>query len=187
MDFNHFTKIKRISKRLTEHETKFFNQLQNYLDSPIYIFGSILRLDYFKKYSDIDICIFIDNKNTVISKLQHYLKIEKNKIKYFVNTIENINIYGYKMKYKLENNQVNPPTSKRIEILLYFQKDKDIILNDSIVVSNINLYYLLLLWILKSLFYLSILNDVTYRDYKKKIMDTTRNYNQTFEVLGEIS
>ena len=53
----------------------FFKQLQNYLDTDIYFYGSVNRTDYVPGKSDIDVAIFTDNEYSVITKLQHFLKI----------------------------------------------------------------------------------------------------------------
>ena len=45
---------------LSKNEKKFFEELSNYLETPILFFGSIQRSDYFPGKSDIDVDIFTD-------------------------------------------------------------------------------------------------------------------------------
>ena len=59
----------------------FFKKLGDYLDTKIYYYGSIQRSDYFPDSSDIDVDIFTENENSTITKLQHFLKIDRNVIK----------------------------------------------------------------------------------------------------------
>ena len=44
--------------KLTPYEKDFFDKLRNYIDKPIYFYGSIQRDDYLPQASDIDIDIF---------------------------------------------------------------------------------------------------------------------------------
>ena len=52
---------------LSPFEKAFFQKLSEYLNEPIYFYGSIQRDDYFPQLSDIDIDIFSYNeKDTVL-------------------------------------------------------------------------------------------------------------------------
>ena len=70
-----------VKDKLTPFEQVFFNKLENYLDKPIYFYGSILRDDYFPQMSDIDIDIFTDNENSTITMLQNFLNLPNNAFK----------------------------------------------------------------------------------------------------------
>ena len=52
---------------------KFFYNLSEYLDTKMLYFGSVQRSDYVPGKSDIDIDIFTDNENSIITKMQHFL------------------------------------------------------------------------------------------------------------------
>ena len=39
---------------MPEYSNLFFNKIKNYLDTPIYFFGSVQRDDYFPQSSDIE-------------------------------------------------------------------------------------------------------------------------------------
>ena len=66
---------------IPNHISIFFKELTNYIDTPLYFYGSIQRNDYFPGNSDIDVDIFTDNPTSMISKLQHFLHIKKSKFK----------------------------------------------------------------------------------------------------------
>jgi predicted nucleotidyltransferase len=55
--------------KLSQEESVFFDKLKNYIDKPIYFYGSIQRDDYFPQLSDIDIDIFSDNINSTLKLL----------------------------------------------------------------------------------------------------------------------
>ena len=56
---------------------KFFIDLKNYLDTELYFYGSVNRSDYVPEKSDIDVAIFTDNEYSIMTKLQHYLHINR--------------------------------------------------------------------------------------------------------------
>ena len=62
---------------LPENVKFFFNNLSDVLDTKLLFFGSVQRDDYFPGKSDIDVAIFTDNVKSTISKLQHYLHLNK--------------------------------------------------------------------------------------------------------------
>ena len=113
---------------------KFFYELQDYLDEDLYFYGSVNRSDYVHGKSDIDIAIFTDNENSIMSKLQHYLHAPKKAFDKIVRKIEGTMIYGYKIKcekyidskceisiynnfqrYNNEPQNINPILNKNIE------------------------------------------------------------------------
>ena len=57
--------------KLTPYEQSFFDNLRNYIEKPIYFYGSIQRDDYFPQMSDIDIDIFSDNEHSTVIMLQN--------------------------------------------------------------------------------------------------------------------
>ena len=60
---------------------KYFVELKNYLDTELYFYGSVIRNDYVKNKSDVDLCIFTDNEQSTINKLKFYFHIESKDIK----------------------------------------------------------------------------------------------------------
>ena len=56
---------------------RFLDKLSDYLDTPLYYYGSIQRKDYVAGQSDIDVSIFTDNEHSVIAKMCHYLRVKR--------------------------------------------------------------------------------------------------------------
>ena len=77
---------------------KFFNDLQNYLDTDLYFYGSVNRSDYIHNKSDIDIAIFTDNEYSTMAKLQHYLHVKRSDFDKVVWKLDGKLLYGYKIK-----------------------------------------------------------------------------------------
>jgi len=146
----------------------FFNKLSNYLDTKIYFYGSIQRYDYFPNFSDIDVDIFTDNEKSTISKLAHFLGLNKNEFKKIVYRLHKSNkvIYGYKIKYDdVENNFST-------EISVYNEKDKEVILLEHGSKINIPFYITFLLYFLKFFYYnLGILPQNIYYFIKNFIIN----------------
>ena len=65
------------ANKLTSYEQIFFDDLRNYIDKPIYFYGSIQRNDYLPGKSDIDIDIFTDNEHSTIYSLCNFLNLKR--------------------------------------------------------------------------------------------------------------
>ena len=100
---------------MPEYNNAFFNKLKIYLDTPVYFFGSVQRDDYFPKGSDIDVAIFTDNMKSTISKLQSFLKVNRQDFKEFVWRLncDNSLAKGYKIMYR------EPARNFNVEISIY--------------------------------------------------------------------
>ena len=59
----------------------FLDKLKDYLDTPLYYYGSVQRKDYVAGQSDIDVAIFTDNENSIISKMCHFLHVKRKEFK----------------------------------------------------------------------------------------------------------
>lgn len=157
----------------TKHEMnpyakQFFNKLGIYLDTQIYYFGSIQRLDYFPDKSDIDVDLFTDNESSIIMKLQSFLNIEKYHFKKFVYKLHKTNKFvdGYKVKYE------EPNKNFFTEISIYNEKYKDDVLLEHNYKSILPFYVTFFLIILKLFYYkLQIISEDTYTYFKKIIMN----------------
>ena len=69
--------MNKIRDDFPEDLKNFFIDLQNYLDTELYFYGSVNRSDYVHGKSDIDVAIFTDNEYSTISKLQHFLHVKR--------------------------------------------------------------------------------------------------------------
>jgi len=158
--------------KLSPEINTFFKKLKQYIDTKIYFFGSVQRLDYFPGKSDIDVNIFTDNVHTLNNKLQHYLHLKKTDIKkimiFCVYTKKLV--YGYKINYKLNNT--------KIEFIIYNDKYKKYILKEDDKLINLPYYIAFLLVILKWVYYyLGIFSKKTYYKYKNTILNKIKGEN----------
>ena len=137
-----------IKDRLGEYKYNFFTNLQNYLETELYFFGSIKRVDYFSNSSDIDIIVITDNVKSMLSKIQSYLNVNKDKTQ---KIFQQYSVYdkevvtGYKIKYD-ENNI-------EFDLLIYDDKYRNVVLQNIYDINNLPLYMITLLYILKILYY----------------------------------
>jgi hypothetical protein len=154
--------------KLSSYNSIFFTKLGNYLDTPMYFFGSIQRRDYFPKSSDIDVDIFTENENSTISKMQHFLHKEKHQFKKFVYRLEKSKklIHGYKVSYKEKENHLN------VEFSIYNEKFKDLVLEEHRRKMDLPFYISFFLVILKYFYYdFAILPKSIYYKIKQFLMN----------------
>ena len=107
MEYTKIVRIPHIKNKLLVPEEKFLHDLNIFMDTPIYLYGSILRGDYFSTKSDLDVAIFANDSVSAVNKLILFLGINKTKIKVFKfesrnkQTYKKIKTYGYKTNYIL--------------------------------------------------------------------------------------
>lgn len=155
---------------LSSYSNNFFNKLSNYLETPMYFFGSVQRNDYFPNSSDIDVDIFTENENSTMMKMQNYLQIEKYKFKKFVYRLEKSKqlVHGYKVKYK----ETDHDHFLKVEFSIYNERYKEFVLEEHRRKIKLPFYISYLLILLKYLYYdFSILPKFIYVDLKKFLMD----------------
>ena len=153
---------------LSPYASAFFTRLSNYLETPMYFFGSIQRDDYFPKSSDIDVDIFTDNENSTMIKMQHFLKIEKYKFKKFVYHIDKHNkiVDGYKVSYKEKDKHLIA------EFSIYNEKVKDMILEEHRRKCVLPFYVSFFLVVIKYFYYdLGIMPKIFYVKIKRFLMN----------------
>lgn len=153
---------------IPEEKKIFFEKLKNYLDTKIYFFGSIQREDYYHK-SDIDIDIFTEKMTSTILKLQQFLKLDPSEFKKIIwrSNYDNTIVKGYKVMYE------SPENNMFIEISIYDEKYKDIVLKDHNGKKDIPFYATYSLIFIKFLFYtMEIMPKEMYKYLKKHILST---------------
>jgi len=168
---------------LSPYEKDFFDKLKNYIDKPIYFYGSIQRDDYFPQQSDIDIDIFSDNEYSTILLLQNFLNLDKNNFKksYYKMDKTNIVIPGYKSKYIDESHNLT------IEISVYNEKYKKDILHEHNSKMNMPFYITFVLILLKILHYsLGLLPIYYYSMFKKLLTNKFYDNNQAEFVIIDL-
>jgi predicted nucleotidyltransferase len=144
---------------------KFFINLQNYLDTELYFYGSVNRPDYVHGKSDIDVAIFTDNEYSMMSKIQHFLHIERNAFDKLVWKLNGRIVYGYKIK-------CDKYTNSKCEIAIYNNEFKDFLIKEMQTYDNVPFHVAILLYILKTLYYtFSLIPNNTYLTYKRYIFN----------------
>lgn len=139
-----------IKDRLGEYKYNYFNGLQNYLETELYFYGSIKRVDYIANSSDIDIIVITDNVKSMLSKIQAYLNISKDntqKIFQQYSVYDKGVITGYKIKYKNVKNNIE------FDLLVYDEKYRSVVLQNIYDINNLPFYIITILYILKILYY----------------------------------
>ena len=150
----------------TPNVKEFIENLSVYINEKIYVYGSVLRPDYNSK-SDVDICIFTNNLNSLKGKLQHFLVTEKKNFKQVFWRLPHSKklCVGYKIMYK------NKIKNIIVEISFYNENFKEEILKEHYSKSILPFYATFLLYIIKFLHYdIELLNKKYYTYLKKFIL-----------------
>jgi hypothetical protein len=164
-----------IKDRLGDYRYNYFSNLQKYIDTELYFYGSIKRYDYFQKGSDIDITLITDNVHSTLSKLQNYLNIKKTEIKkiyqkFYIRS-KSI-VVGYKIKYEDKERNFS------FDILIYDEKYRKPVLENLNDINNLPGYMIVILIIIKMLYYsLGIISKDIYLYLKNAIFHMY--FNQT--------
>jgi hypothetical protein len=143
--------------KFSENTRFFLQSLEEFTNHKIYYFGSSRRFDYIQG-CDIDIAMFTDNTASLIAQVVGLLNIG-NDFKHIVHIEQAIVINGYKLIYK--NNDVD------IELVIYDNKFKNIMLNFYERSANIPLIISLILLALKYLNNFGVLTKKHYYKIKK--------------------
>lgn len=141
----------------------FFTNLKNYLETDLFFYGSVTRGDYIPGKSDIDLAIFTDNVESILSKLQHFLKIKRNEIDTVLWKLNGKMIYGYKVKI----DDINA------EIAVYNDEYKDILVDEfNRPITNKTLLTTVLLLLLKLFYYqIPLLPKKMYIESKRYVLN----------------
>lgn len=192
---------------------KFLDGLTVYLDTPLYYYGSYVRYDNFPNQSDLDICLFTNNESTTILQFINYLKlnnlaVDKNDFNKFEKTFDSNSCKGYKIQLflNLKDSSLILNTSKnftleegikmeknksflKADFSIHFEKDKEKVLKELNFTTNIPRYAIILMLIVKSLYY--TYNLITWQIYSKlkgKIINYSLNIKETvFELEHDTS
>ena len=152
---------------LPQNVKVFFNKLSEYLDTKLLYYGSVQRSDYIPEKSDIDVEIFTDNEESVLTKMQHFLHVKKSDFEKVVWQLNDTIIYGYKLKYENKEEKIIA------EFSVYNEKFKKPILKEHTNKFVLPFYISILLYILKFFFYqLPLLTPKLYAKIKRFILNT---------------
>ena len=171
-----------IEQNIPDYKKDFFDRLGDYLNTKIYYYGSIHRYDNFSE-SDIDIEVFTMNEYETLNKICRFLNFDIDDAKEFMWKlhINNDIIHGYKLLYHDCKNDFY------VDISIFNEKNKNNILNDQKITDNINIFYIMLLIILKFFYYkIQIIDWATYSHIKKKIIGLAIGGDKSeFIIIGE--
>jgi hypothetical protein len=167
--------------KLSPQEIIFFQNLKNYIELPLYFYGSVQRYDYLPQYSDIDVDIFTNDEKSIIIKLQNFLNVDRNDFKKTIFRIkeDGMVILGYKIKYINEKDKINA------EFAIFNEKDKNYIIESQ--KNKFNLPYLicLLLLFIKILHHkLNLISTHYFRKIKSFIIGMTDEYKTNLVILN---
>jgi hypothetical protein len=157
-----------IKHKMPMHKRIFFTNLENYLGKPLYYFGSIQRYDYSPETSDIDAILFTNNESSSISQLQNWFQVSKHDFKRVVKflTPQNRIVYGHKLKYKNEKQNIST------DISIYNVKDEENIKRDDKRKIDMPFYLVTMMVMLKFIYYqVGILPKQWYMHLKQLLMD----------------
>ena len=154
--------------KLPEDMQIFLTNLKEYIELPLYFYGSIQREDYNPGKSDIDVDIFAENTHSTITKMQNFLNVDKTQfIKIVIKPLKKTGIInGYKLKYE------EPENKLATEFSIYDIKYKDEILYEHGRKIQLPFIISTLLIILKFLYYnIGIIPKNAFLQIKNFIMD----------------
>jgi len=164
-----------IKDRLGDYRYNYFSNLQKYLDTELYFYGSIKGSDYFQKGSDIIITVITDNVHSTQSKFKNYLNIKKTEIKkiyqkFYIRS-KSI-VVGYKIKYEDKERNFS------FDILIYDEKYRKSVIENLNDINNLPGYMIVILITIKILYYsLGIISKDIYLYLKNAIFHMY--FNQT--------
>ena len=200
MEYTEIVRIPHIQDKLIAPEKKFLYELNTFMETPIYLYGSILRSDYFSTKSDIDVAIFANDILSAVNKLILFLGINKSKIKVFHFESKNkqnhkkIKTYGYKTNYILPVSYTREwhehffqrKTFKRFEISIYNLKDKENVLNANIKHLQLPFLCSLKLFFIKLFYYYFYLNIDSYKKMKESIMNNCNDHDNKITIFSTL-
>jgi predicted nucleotidyltransferase len=152
----------------------YFINLKNYLDTELYFYGSVVRGDYIKNKSDIDLCIFTDNEQSILNKLKFYFHIQSKDIKKVIKKSQHddLILYGYKIKFIVDD--------VKCEIHVYNENFKNNLLNEMQAPLRSPFYANIFLYILKFFYYIiPILSKNSYISIKKYYINNFIKFDNT--------
>jgi len=159
--------------KLPDSIQKFYHSMSEYLDMPLYFYGSIQRNDYIPGKSDIDVCLFTENKEETIVRMQHFLHLPASKFKRFVLQLTHKNKILYGTKVAFHDEELN----FRAEFAIYNKNDKEDFLHEQQIKMKLPFYVSWALNIIKLLYYhLHIIDSNTYRKWKGKLLAFNNGY-----------
>jgi predicted nucleotidyltransferase len=165
--------MEELRDKLGSYKYNFFKNLQNYLDTELLFYGSINRFDYFQNMSDVDMAVITDNPSNLLARIKNFFDKDKmtiSKTCQHLKEVSNTLIKGHKIKYEDAENNIS------CDIFIYDEKYKDLVLKHINNQNNYPLYMIILLYILKTIYYrLSLISNEMFVYLKNKLIDIYNN------------
>ena len=165
--------MEQLKDKLGSYKYNFFKNLQNYLDTELLFYGSINRFDYFQNMSDVDMAIISDNPSNLLARIKNFLDKDKVSISKTCKHLKEVSpnlIKGHKIKYEDAENNVF------CDIFIYDEKYKDLVLKHLHDQNNYPLYMIIILCILKTIYYrLSLISKDLFVYLKNELIDMYNN------------
>jgi predicted nucleotidyltransferase len=172
--------IEEIRSNLRECDYYFLKNIQHYVNTDLYFYGSVTRLDYFPGKSDIDMIIITDNVDSVVKQLQNHLNVNRDAIEKTINYMDDAKSisYAYKINYSNLDEKIS------LEIFVYDEKYKEKLIRNMEKKDNLPFYVVAILYIIKFITYeIQILNDEQFKYIKNMFMNLyMRQTTQKFMV-----
>lgn len=160
--------IEDIKNNLREYDYYFLKNIQQYINTNLYFYGSVTRFDYFPGKSDIDVIVISDNVNSVVKQLENYLNVNKDAIEKTINYMNN----GKSMSYAYKINYSDLENGLSLEIFVYDKKYEKDIETDINAKTYLPFYMIGVLYILKFITYhLNILTNEQFKYIKNLFMN----------------
>jgi predicted nucleotidyltransferase len=158
-----------MDNRMPEKTKEFFRSLSEFLNTKLYFFGSINRIDYIPEQSDIDVCIFTDNIYSMKTKMMQFLKVNKKDFKKVIWRLTKTNrmAYGYKCMYKNKREKITA------EFSIYEEKVKHDVLEDHYIKSTHPFIIYAILYLMKIIYYkFGLMSRKTFKKIKAFFLNT---------------
>lgn len=160
--------IEDIKNNLREYDYYFLKNIQQYINTELYFYGSVARFDYFPGKSDIDAIVITENVHSIVKLLQNHLNIKKDAIEKTINYMDDAKSMSY--AYKL--NYVDLDNNLSLEIFVYDEKYREKLMHDIEKKNNLPFYVICVLYIIKTMTYtLRILSDEQFKYIKNTFIN----------------
>jgi hypothetical protein len=162
---------------------QYIHRLSHQLQLQPYYYGSVQRLDYFPGLSDVDIAYFTDNVSSSLSTLSYALDVKVSDIKGFLTLLSSDKTGKKQMIRGHKIGVFEPETNVYIEISLFQEKDKDIVLEYKNKDIHLPLYIVYTFMILKCISYYTIFLPLpVFNQIKNQILNQYHGNHSTLFV-----
>jgi hypothetical protein len=171
-----------IKNKLTNEQIDFIEQLQEYCDAEFRFYGSIERKDYFEGSSDIDIDVFTSNLHSTVFKIRQFLSTPNDNVQNILWSTTKPTFSKFKCKkIKFKNNFI------KLELGIYDIKYKIKLINVREYKRNIPYHGLVILFIIKLMFYkFNIISTSQLASCKKYLMGNILGMADDYNVIKKV-